>query len=155
MRDISIKGAVSKVRAITKWRLSNKIIGKIIRSSDDFKSRTRPWTKMVNIWLKRQKISPNLNNINHNKKLVYEEYKNRLNIRDKSEITKFTKNLNIYSSKKIRRLELNSCDRGIGYLTLTRLRTGTFPFTNRLVVSGRVVTTGTRVSVVKKTQKKM
>ena len=133
LKAVAVKAAVSRARAYEKWKTSRSLIRDLIATSVSFKSKNYTWSKATRVWLKCHKLESN----GQIRREVLYEYSKRLSKRDKSEISKFAKITSIGSGKLIRKLELNSCE-GIGYLALTKIRTGSYPFVNRLVVSGRL-----------------
>lgn len=135
IKSVHVKAAISRTRAITKWKNSNFLIKYLIDSTNKYKSRNSTWTKGTNIWLKRFKID--LNNPNRSsKQLVLDNYSSRIEKRDKTLATKLAKDYKIKSSKFIRKLEIQQSLKPLGVYQLMKLRTGTFNFTNNLVYKG-------------------
>ena len=135
IKSAHVKAAISRTRAITKWKDSNFLIKYLIESSNEFKSRKSTWTKGTNLWLKRFKIDLN-NPDRSSKQLVLENYSERIDKKDKTITTKLAKDYKIKSGKLIRKLEIQKTLKPLGVYQLMKLRTGTFNFTNNLVYKG-------------------
>lgn len=132
LKTVHIRAAISRTRAISKWRQSEFLIKDLIETSSNFKSRKHTWSKGTFFWLKRFKIDLN-NPDKSGKQLVLENYSQRIEKRDKSIITQLNKEYKIKSGKFIRHTEINKLLKPLGVYQLMRIRTGTFPYTNNLV----------------------
>lgn len=134
LKHISIKAAMSRARGFNKWKQSKGLIKNLIMTSEAFKSKKYTWSKTIRTWLKRFKIEISENSFGREE--VQNNYISRVNLRDKSEISKLADNGNIGSGKKLRRLEIDGQIESGGFNHLLKLRTGTYKFTNNLVFSG-------------------
>ena len=89
------------------------------------------------MWLKRFRIDLS-GSRSAGRKEVLDEYIPRIRRRDKTIASREATQYRLGSGKLIRRLELSGLCASGGLYHLTRLRTGTFQFTNKLVFSGKI-----------------
>ena len=132
IKPLYISAAVGRVRGIKKWEGSYGLISDCIKSQKVFKSKESTWIKETKRWLKVMKLDIDL----PIKELLSEVKKNRntrLHERDKSNIGAWADKLNIKSGKLIRKYEINKAINYKGINMITKIRTGTFTFTNQLV----------------------
>ena len=135
LKSVHVRAAISRTRALCKWRDTGFLIKDLIESSSQFKSRKSTWTKGTSLWLKRFKIYINNPDI-PGKQLVLDNYSLRIDKKDKTVATKLGKEYRLKSGKRIRRLEINKTLKPLGVYQLLRIRTGTFSYTNNLVYKG-------------------
>ena len=69
---------------------------------------------------------------------MYKDYQLRIDKRENSLISKKAKEWKMVSGKLIRKLEVSLKLNPRGVEALTKLRTGTFMFTNQLVYAGKI-----------------
>lgn len=137
LKPVQIKAAVSRARGFSKWSQSNGFIKDLINSSDQFKSRKHTWSKTTKMWLKRFRINL-AESTSSGRNEVLNEYIPRVRQRDHTQASRQATQLSLGSGKQIRRLQLNNLCPSSGLYHLTRLRTGTFQLTNKLVFNGTI-----------------
>jgi hypothetical protein len=135
LKPVQVKAAVSRARGYSKWSQCNGLIKDLIDTSDQFKSRKHTWSKTTKMWLKRFRINLT-ESLSLGRMEVLNEYIPRVNRRDHTEATRQATQLKLGSGKQIRRLQLSNLSSTSGLYYLTRLRTGTYQFTNKLIFSG-------------------
>ena len=137
IKPVLLRASVNRVRGYIKWKQSKSIIKKLIESGVDFKTRKSTWCKNTLKWMKRFKINNN-SDIGIAKEEVTEHMIKRFRKNDVTQASTFAYNLNIRSSKAIRKLQLNNLALNIGINELIKIRTGTCLSTNRLVNYGKI-----------------
>ena len=137
IKSLYIQAAVNRTRAIYKWKNARSLISSLIDSYENFKSRKRTWIKEANRWLRVLKIPKDLS-LNEAINAVLTNRISHSNVRDKSVIGQFASTYNITSGKKIRHSELYLHLYYIGVNALTKIRTGTFKYTNDYVRTGKL-----------------
>jgi hypothetical protein len=135
LKPIQIKAALSRARGYKKWSESKGFIKDLINTSGQFKSKKHTWCKTTKVWLKRFRINI-AESISLGRKEVLDEYYLRIQKRDHTLISREANKYKFGSGKKIRKLQLSNQNISNGLYHLTKLRTGTYQFTNKLVFSG-------------------
>ena len=137
LKPVQVRAAVSRARGYSKWSQSKGFIRDLIESSDQFKSKKHTWSKTTRIWLKRFRIDLT-ESITSGRNEVLSEYLPRIKSKDGTNASREATRLRLGSGKKIRRAEVNGLSPSGGLYYLTKIRTGTFQFTNKLVFSGQI-----------------
>ena len=132
-----VSAAVSRARGLRKWRDSNCLISDLIGSQ--FKSKKSTWIKEARKWLKVLKIDLE-QSISQIKEQIISIKLNKLLTRNQSVIGEWANRLSLTSGVSIRKGEIDSAYSSIGFNAITRIRTGTFTFTNQLVRIGKLPT---------------
>ena len=135
LKPIQLRAALNRTRGYFKWKNSYNIIKSLIHTAEDFKARKRTWTTGTRTWLKKFKIDLNSNS---GQKEVLKDYQLRIEKREHSLISKNAKDWKLSSGKLLRKLEVSKKLNSNGAMLLTKLRTGTFMFTNNYVYSGKI-----------------
>ena len=91
LKTIQVKAAMSRSRAIEKWKQSYNLIKDLIGSSNEFKSKKDTWTKGTNKWLKRFKLESSQDIAL--KKKVLENYESRIFKKTNQILQKLLKNM--------------------------------------------------------------
>ena len=136
LTPVQVRAAMSRARGFYKWKDSRGLIRDLIETAQDFKCQKDTWCKGTRKWLKRFKIEPESNSLG--RKEVLANYVSRIEKRDKAIATKLAKEYKIKSGKHIRRLEIRNKLKPLGTNQLTKIRTGTFLFTDRLIQMGKI-----------------
>ena len=136
LKPIQVKAAASRARGFSKWSQSNGLIKDLIATSEAFKSRKHTWSKTTRLWLKRFSLE-NIESRSAGRKEVLEEYIPRIRKRDKTLASRIAIKYKFGSGKLIRRIEINDYSSS-GLYHLTRLRTGTYRFSNNMVFCGQL-----------------
>jgi hypothetical protein len=132
IKPIYISAAESRARGLKKWTEANGLISDCIQSQEFFKSKLSTWIKESKRWLKLMKIDISL----PSQELIEQVHANRTRRvleRDRSVIGQWANRLQITSGQAIRKAEIMQACRYTGINAITKLRTGTFLFTNQLV----------------------
>ena len=132
LKPIQSKTAASRAREYGKWCESNGFIKGLIRTSDQFEARKHTWSKTIRMRLKRFRIDLTESS-SLGRSEVLNEYIPRVRSRDRMQACREATRLKLGSGKQTRRLEFNSLCPSDDLYHLTRLRTGTYQFTNKLV----------------------
>lgn len=132
IKALYVSAAVSRARGLKKWTSAKGLISDCIRSQVNFKSKESTWIKEAKRWLKVMGIDINLP-LQELVLQVYLKRNARLHEKDRSVIGAFAKKLALTSGKAIRKSEIRNASSYKGVNWITRLRTGTFLFTNQLV----------------------
>ncbi len=138
LKPLATMAAMSRARAIYKWRDSKGIISDLLASAQSFKNRKKTWACQTLIWLKRFKISLDMENLKELKKSVLNNCGERSRKRDKSKISSISRALNIKSGKILRKAQLKFNVSPVGLDALIRIRMGSFQFTNELIRKGKI-----------------
>ena len=133
LKPLATMAAISRARAIYKWRTSKGLISDLLATAQNFHNRKKTWACQTLIWLKRFKISLEVQNIKELKKNVLTNCSGRSSKRDKSKISTTSKSLKIHSGRHLRKMQLNNNLSHLGFDALIRIRLGSFQFTNELV----------------------
>lgn len=131
-----MSAAMSRFRGYYKWMCNRSLISDLIKSHADFKSRKRTWAKNSRVWLRTQQLE-DLSVVDAYHKLRGAD-RGRWLARGRSRIGMLSSQWQVGSGKSIRAAEIDTQSSSAGVHSLTLIRTGTFMFTNRLVVSGIV-----------------
>lgn len=130
IKSIYISAAISRARGLKKWTNSNGLISDCIQSQEQFKSKQSTWIKEAKRWLKLMRIDISSQNLIEQ---VLINRTNRMHEKDKSIIGQWANRISITSGKAIRKAEIRNTCNYTGINLITKLRTGTFTFTNQLV----------------------
>jgi exonuclease III len=128
-----VLSAANRARGLSKWKDSRGLLRELIAGYQSFKSRKRTWVKEAFRWLKAMNIDVTL----PTKELVHATKNNRKNLmfrKDQSLIGQFARNLSIRSGKVLRKAEVEESLDSRGLIALMRIRTGTYMFSNSLIL---------------------
>lgn len=130
IKSIYISAAISRVRGLKKWTFSKGLISDCIQSQEQFKSKQSTWIKEAKRWLKLMKIDISSQDLIEQVRI---SRTNRMHEKDKSIVGQWANRISISSGKAIRKAEFRNACNSTGINLITKLRTGTFTFTNQLV----------------------
>lgn len=137
IKPLYVSAAISRARGLKKWEDSGCLISDLIKSQSGFKSIKWTWIKEAKRWLKVMKVNIN-NPLPEVLKQVAVNRTATLHTRDSSIIGEWATKIGIKSGKAVRKAEIHKKANYIGVNNLTKVRTGTFMFTNSLVRFGTI-----------------
>ena len=131
IKPLEMKAAIARTRGLIKWQNSSGYIKDIIESKDNIKFRTRTWSTLTKMWLKRYKIDLT-KSVKEVKKEVKIKNEKRIYKRKKSESRKFAEKYKIKSGKHLNKIEIDNKYKN-GIIALTKIRTGCFKFSEEII----------------------